>query len=798
MANSDYRELFWKSSLDHQISITVDGNEVADNTLIESEAFELEESLCSESELTFGACESNCIKFVTHGTTNLLGKTITVSEKITDSGLEPFIYGKYTVVSDVPTSDRTKREITAYDSMRTILNDNVQPWYAALTFPMTLKALRDSFFAYLGIEQVETTLANDGITINKTITTDGTTENGDIITSETTISGKTIITAICELNGCFGNINRDGKFEYVVLDEIIPSVYPSDTLYPEDDLYPRDSNAESMKGRYIEFDYEDFQTANITQLEITASSDSAGVLVGDTGNTYTISGNVLITDKTADELKEIAANILPIISKVTYTPIKSSNCVGNPCVMLGEPLRFNTSRAIIYTYVLQRTLSGIQAKRDTFTSNGCEYYTQKVNSISEELTSVKGRTNKLERTADHTLSELSDLSTDTASKFEQTADSIQAEVTARQGADSQISAALELKIDKDDDGTIISLINGSANRICFTATNMFTVNAPNIIIDAAGNVTLGGEMVSSENVYISYQYSTLSTAVKIKALSAGSGDYTEHTYDVNRYSWLEIGYSTTGINAPILTIGKDACIVKAETELQAPVMYASLGCFKDLALMYDDDSMYGGRIYKCFGATGRNYGIASTGWVRKWVEAQGYTTTPGISGLTIVAVGTSSGTAGSYSPYYYLNVANASIGSVISSCQARNILLSDRRAKEFITDAQDISDAYMLLKPVHFKFKDDVECTDTHWHYGFIAQDVKEAFNSAGIDTYGEALVGYDTENDEWLLDKDEMHAMHVQMIQKQQKEIEQLKNEINTLKQQMEVLQNAILSKNN
>lgn len=796
MANSDYRELFWKSSLDHQISITVDGNEVADNTLIESEAFDLEESLCSESELTFGACESNCIKFVTHGTTNLLGKTITVSEEITDSGLEPFIYGKYTVVSDVPTSDRTKREITAYDSMRTILNDNVQPWYATLTFPMTLKALRDSFFAYLGIEQVETTLVNDGITINKTITTDGTTENGDIITSETTISGKTIITAICELNGCFGNINRDGKFEYVVLDEIIPSVYPSDTLYPEDDLYPRDSNAESMRGRYIEFDYEDFQTANITQLEITASSDSAGALVGDTGNTYTISGNVLITDKTTDELKEIATNILPIISKVTYTPIKSSNCVGNPCVMLGEPLRFNTSRAIIYTYVLQRTLSGIQAKRDAFTSNGCEYYTQKVNSISEELTSVKGRTNKLERTADHTLSELSDLSADTASKFEQTADSIQAEVTARQGADSQISATLELKIDKDDDGTIISLINGSANRICFTATNMFTVNAPNIIIDAAGNVTLGGEMVSADNFYISYNYSTLATASKVKILGVEAGVYTIH--GTSNYEWFNTTITSVGANLPILKFGTDACVIEAAVEFQAPAIYGKAGYFKDIAIDYETDSSYGGRIYSCFGATGRNYGIASTGWVRKWVEAQGYTTTPGISGLTIVAVGTSSGTAGSYSPYYYLNVANASVGSVISSCQARNILLSDRRAKEFITDAQDISSAYMLLKPVHFKFKDDSEGTDAHWHYGFIAQDVKDAFDSAGIDTYGEALVGCDTEKDEWLLDKDEMHAMHVQMIQKQQKEIEQLKNEINTLKQQMEVLQNAILSKNN
>lgn len=77
------------------------------------------------------------------------------------------------------------------------------------------------------------------------------------------------------------------------------------------------------------------------------------------------------------------------------------------------------------------------------------------------------------------------------SKIEQTASSIRAEVSS---LDSDLSAQLELKIGRDDDGTIISLINGSANKINFTATNMFTVDAPNLVIDGSGNVSMTGEV----------------------------------------------------------------------------------------------------------------------------------------------------------------------------------------------------------------------------------------------------------------------------------------------------------------
>ena len=61
---------------------------------------------------------------------SIAGKTIHIAEIIDGNTDTPFPYGAYKVYSDVPTSDRTKREITAYDAMYDIINADVKSWYA--------------------------------------------------------------------------------------------------------------------------------------------------------------------------------------------------------------------------------------------------------------------------------------------------------------------------------------------------------------------------------------------------------------------------------------------------------------------------------------------------------------------------------------------------------------------------------------------------------------------------------------------------------------------------------------------
>lgn len=482
------KELYFNESADKQMLISVDGTKIAfDNSMIESEAFEMDESLCSESELKFGSCEANSVKFTVHDSPgSIVGKNITITETVDGDTENPFQYGKYKVYSDVPSSDRSKRQITAYDAMYDIINADVKSWYAGLSFPMTLKQFRDSFFAHLGIAQVEKSLVNDSMTVNKTIVATQT-DDSSAVTEESAISGKTVVTAICEINGCFGNINREGKFEYVFLKAITSALYPAEDLFPSDNVFPSDANTESMTGHYITFDYEDFQSKAITQLEIRASDNTAGAIVGTAGNNYSITGNFLVSNKTGAEIEQIANNLLPIMKQAAYTPIKSCTCVGNPCLTLGESIRFNTTREIVETYLLQRTLTGVQSKRDSISAQGTQTHSAKVNSIRDTIESVQKRTSKLERNADHLQSTYEDLEEQTSSKFKQTAESITAEVNRAQKAEGQLDASLELKLGRDENDQVISMINASADHIVLRG-NRLIVECNNFELDALGRV----------------------------------------------------------------------------------------------------------------------------------------------------------------------------------------------------------------------------------------------------------------------------------------------------------------------
>lgn len=818
MRDYEYSDLYFDSHLDKQMQIEVVGTGIMiDNSMIELDAFELNETLCTEQALTFGSCEANCVKFTARDMPgSIVGKTIRITEAIDGNTVAPFPYGVYKVYSDVPTSDRTKREITAYDAMYDIVNADVKQWYAGLSFPMTLRQFRDSFFTYMVISQKETTLVNDEMTVNKTLVAmrdDG----SSVVTEESSISGKQIITAICEINGVFGNINCDGEFEYVELEQITNPLYPSNDLYPSDDLFPRDPNTISMTGHYITFDYEDYQTRHITQLEIRASDESAGALVGTEGNNYVISNNFLIADKTSSEIETIAANTLSIIKKASYTPIKSAQVVGNPCIELGDPIRFNTTREIVESYVLQRTLTGIQSKRDQIVSPGVEVYSQNPNGIKAQLASVQRRTNKLERTADHTLSELKDLDANTSSRFEQTAEQMQQEVLYRESADSEIRASLTLKIDKTDDGTIISLINGSADKIHFNANNMFTIASPNIIIDEAGNVEIGGKFVADTQLNLCYEYASLpniSYASKVNVLKIDGGTFEK--YYITKDGVLIETNSAVGMSLPLLLLGADPNIqaIITDKQFQAESIYSPEGIFDDLALDYTSGT-YGGRVYKCCMSFGDD-GIASPGWVKNYVSNNMPNTSNFAKAnhthenyVNDASYSFSDSPTTKYAPRYFGVSGNMLYVSGLLIATSS----SDKRLKDNIAPLRDIHALYMCLYPVEYTWKDGYVTTQKGVQFGLIAQDLEESLYRLGIADSGLILKEVAEEDERnihgdeitYKIDKENLHAMHIQMIQLHEREIEclkqenlALKNQISILESEMEEFKNVIYNKNN
>lgn len=718
MINSSLKEKYWDSSTDKQMVISVVGtNQKIDNSMLEIGTFALEESLCSESELKFGACEANCVKFTARNTAgNIIGKKISIEETIDGDSENPMPYGIFKVASDVPTADRTKRQITAYDAMYDIINTDVKSWYAGLSFPMTLRQFRNSFFAHLGIAQVETSLVNDSMTVNKTIVATQT-DDSSAVTEESSISGKTVVTAICEINGCFGNINREGKFEYVFLKAITSALYPAEDLFPADNVFPSDANTESMTGHYITFDYEDFQSKAITQLEIKTNEDNAGAIVGTAGNNYSITGNFLVSDKTGAELEQIANNLLPIMAQAAYTPIKSCTCVGNPCLTLGEPIRFNTTREIVETYLLQRTLTGVQSKRDSISAQGTQTHSAKVNSIRDTIESVERRTGKLERNADHLQSTYEDLEDKTNTKFEQTADSITAEVNRAQKAEGDLDASLSLKLGRDENDQVISMINASADQIVLRG-NRLIVECNNFELDALGRVHI------------------------IDSLLFDSGD----AYGVE-------------------ILGHDG----RNNALLQNVML-------DLSSVTD--------------ANGEN--LATESYVDQSIP-----NIP-VKNITAYPTGTTSGTI--KKAIRFLNVIGGDNGTYQIHGEVYTIDTgSDRRIKDHITDLpEELETAYLNLHPVKFRYKPGLKSSDSRqYHYGFISQELEKALLDVGIRERDTSLYEYlpvDTDEhvDLYVDDKlhhvnyRELHAMHVQMIQKQQKEIEELKRENKNLSEQM------------
>lgn len=732
MISGKNKELYYTSSVDKQLNIEVVGTRIViDNSMREQDTFTLAEALNDGSELKFGSCLPNQISFIAHDMpAGLVGKTLRPVETLEGNEDDPFTYGKYKIFSAVPTADRTKRQITAYDAMYDILNADVKAWYAGLSFPMTLKQFRNSFFAYLGVEQEEATLVNDSMTVNKTLIASSSEDSS--VTAEATISGKTIIEAICEINGAFGNMNRSGKFEYVILPSITSALYPADDLYPRDDLFPSDANTESMTGHYFTFDYEDFQSKAITQLEIRADDNTAGTIVGTPGNTYVISGNFLVSDKTGAELEQIANNLLPIMAQAAYTPIKSCTTVGNPCLELGDPIRFNTSREIVETYLLQRTLTGVQSKRDSISAQGTQTHSAKVNSIRDTIESVERRTGKLERNADHLQSTYEDLEKQTNSKFEQTADAITAEVTRAQGAEGNLSSQISIVAgevsSKVSRGDVVSEINQSAEQITLRG-NRLVVESNNFQLDADGQV------------YI------------VQSLGFKDSSYGENT-DI-------IGLD--GRWNPVLqNIDIDLSSVHAQNEES----------------------------------------IATESYVDNLIAS---IPDPPVKNITAYPTGTHSGTI--KKAIRFLNVIGGSGGTYQIHGEVYTIDTgSDRRIKDHITDLpEELEDAYLNLHPVKFRYKPGLKSSDSsQYHYGFISQELEKALLDVGIRERDTSLYEYlpvDTDEhvDLYVDDKlhhvnyRELHAMHVQMIQKQHKEIEQLKSENFALKGEVDILKQRL-----
>jgi hypothetical protein len=511
MSNYTYADLFDKSASKKEITIETEDKSVKiTNSEIHFEQFELKEILCDDDYLTFGQCNASQLKFkISNVFTSMIGKQINVSAVINGHTDAPFIFGKYRVVSDKPTDDKRYRNVTAYDALYNVGEANVESWYNSLTFPLTLKAFRNSFFAYFGIEQVETTLVNDDMEVAETI-------------KPSELSGQTVMEAICSINGCFGHINHDGKFEYVFLKEIISGLYPHKGLYPQKGLYPRKGSEKEKVtgGKYKSVRYEDFVCQKVTKVQIRQSENDIGAVYPDTeitenDNSYILQDNFLVYGMGADALETVARNLYEVIKVVKYRPY---NCekIGNPCLSLGEAVNVYTAKEIIESYVLSRTYKGIQQPTDTISASGkSPKYSEQVNGINKSIIQLRGKTNELERTVEETRSEIKDVESGLDTKITQTAGKIELESTRAQGVETDLAAAISVQADqiklKVSKGDVSSQLSVESGQVSISG-NRFVLDSTNFSISYDGKVTAKSIDITGGTINLqsaSQDYSTI-------------------------------------------------------------------------------------------------------------------------------------------------------------------------------------------------------------------------------------------------------------------------------------------------
>lgn len=139
----------------------------------------------------------------------------------------------------------------------------------------------------------------------------------------------------------------------------------------------------------------------------------------------------------------------------------------------------------------------------------------------------------------------------------------------------------------------------------------------------------------------------------------------------------------------------------------------------------------------------------------------------------------------------------------ILEVRRRAINTSDERLKVDMLPLDDLTDIYMSFEPISYHFNPGLAGYEKELQYGLSAQKVEKAFLDHGITD--NALVwkvapDKDFHEDEYTggdlvyhLDKDQLHAMHIQMIQKQQHEIEALKLENAQVKEELDSLEQRL-----
>ena len=691
---------------------------ITDGDFTDGDSFSLEDNMCGD-ELTFGDCGSACLKFkVEEIEQNLVDKQFTAKFVIegTDIKLGTFI------VKEAPKSDDdTAKSIVAYDLMSKFDIDVVE-WYESLTFPMSLKAFRNSLCTYCGVKYVDSNLPNDSMNVEKTI-------------SSNILNGREVLSKCEELNGCFGHMNRDGKLDHIVLSKSNPVETITDLSY------------DALK-------FEEYTTDVIDKVQIRTEDGDIGSYVGTGTNCYSITANYLVYGKTAASLQTICSNLSTNILGVTYRPYEC-DMQGLPYLNVGDYVKFEGNETA-NSYIMQRTLSGTQILADKASAKGSKTLSED-NNINVQIEQMKGKTNVLTRDVekmestitefdrqisvllpgpwypDSTLlpcqNNMTNLEYEINSKILQTAKEITTEV-------NNVSEQLNSQISQTATSITAQVNNLSAN-----------MSAQFAITDAEIS-----SKVEKNGIISSINQSAESITIKAEKLNL-QGYAT--------FSGLESG--TTVINGGCITTGYiSADRIKAGTLTGMTLSGGYVDCYSVTA-----KNMTSGTLDILSG------GYIAVNGTRVSLNGHMHMSTE------IYGVATSSDNIS------FSGSLNAASVTYCQATFVRKDS-SDLRLKRNILDVTKIDNFYASLKPKSYEFKGDLDDGYTHYGLlaqEVLSNANSNNINVNGLvreyETRSYLDEGMFTGEKAYRIDYDSLHAFHIKMIQNLSSKVEKLEDKI-------------------
>ena len=343
------------------------------NEELQHETIKLNESLCSENNLVFGKMEASKLTFTFKDKntypTDLTETEIDVYLYFNGDSSSLFKVGTYTIDADKYSADRYTRSITAYDQIYYLKDVDITSWYNdyfgdgqrhAIGFAIVslFNWIKDENDDYPDSPKIDIdiesgyNLTNALFTISKTIESDS-------------ISFEFFMQRLLEWNGAFGHINRNGNFEFKVMQWY--DAEPVRTVTNDDRIPPTEFDIVSTWGiGGIDI----YDADNIRKFSVRNTNKKKPSI-------YTIVDSFVVADRDAgdSDVDTALKKLHQVINHYNYKSCKAT-CTGDLCVEVGDRINVNffaeetDPRDWFRSYVLERTFTGIQGMTDVYVSKG--------------------------------------------------------------------------------------------------------------------------------------------------------------------------------------------------------------------------------------------------------------------------------------------------------------------------------------------------------------------------------------------------------------------------------------------